>query len=134
MVLGPLYVIVPECLHFIYYHEKPVESHLFTLFSEYRRLEILIHFSRFHHFLNFACSSGDSEIAIIVINESTAARDQAKKFLEDVRVGLSKEKLLRLDLVKAPSCSTSPPSVHFEGELCLPLCLFRFGYHQGSLA
>ena len=113
MVLGP-----------IYYHEKPVERHLFTLFSGYRRLEILIHFPSFHYFENFACSSGDSEITIIAIGESTAAGDQAKKFLEDVHVGQSKEKLLRFDLVKAPSCSTSPPFVHFKGEVCLPLCLF----------
>ena len=74
MVLGP-----------IYYHEKPVERHLFTLFSGYRRLEILIHFPSFHYFENFACSSGDSEITIIVIDESTDAGDQAKKLLEDVR-------------------------------------------------
>ena len=34
---------------------------------------------------NFA-SSGDSEIARIVIDESTAAGEEAKKFLEDVRL------------------------------------------------
>jgi hypothetical protein len=40
----------------------------------------------FNFLLSFASSSGDSEVARIVVDESTAAGEEAKKFLEDVRV------------------------------------------------
>jgi hypothetical protein len=45
-----------------------------------------IYFISYDYLPKFACSSGDSEVARIVIDESTAAGEEAKKFLENVRV------------------------------------------------
>lgn len=47
---------------------------------------MLMHFTSYLFMNCFLLSSGDSEVARIVIDESNAEGEEARKFLEDVRI------------------------------------------------